>query len=116
MSAALQLINNSVTNYKTATERAEKLVDKLCYECGLRKLPFMVSEMKEDLLNGFEDDLLSEIIDRTARAPRPSWNYYAYIRNKCARNDCHDLLSFTRMEANSMHARKRYDEILGYYD
>ena len=93
MSAALQLLNNSETNQRTDSQ-VNALVEEYCRECGFTRLPWMKQEISQLVNEGFEIDLLQEVIARTARAPRPSWAYFSAIIRSCRIAGLYDLFSF----------------------
>ena len=55
------------------------LASAFCRECGFRYLPYMPEQFREWLLQGIEAALLFYAIDKTARAPRPSFAYLNYL-------------------------------------
>jgi len=58
------------------------LAAAFCRECGFRYLPYMPEQFREWLLKGFDAALLFYAIEKTARAPRPSFAYLDYLINK----------------------------------
>jgi hypothetical protein len=79
MNAALRIVENTP---ESINNLAVTLTMEYTAECGFRPLPWMVREFFKLLSEGFEPDMLSEVIARTARAPKPSWAYLAaVIRN-----------------------------------
>lgn len=102
MSAQLKIIENSATK-SDLFARASALADDYCLQCGFRRLPWMQQEFKQLLVDGYEDDLLREIIARTARAPRPSWAYFSAIISSCKVGGIYDLCEFL------LHGRRAYD-------
>lgn len=75
---------------------SEELLSYCVYNCGFRRLPWMLEEVHGWLEDGFDPWVIKEAMRRTSRAPRPSWAYLAaIIRNARA---CHffDPDSFVR--------------------
>ena len=90
MATALKILDRM----NETTETAAELTAYFTEQCGMKKLPWMAKEFEKLLKQGFEPDLLEEIIDRTARAARPSWAYLSTIIAKARYNDAYDLASF----------------------
>lgn len=91
MAHSLKIINDATSASAAA---ANQLASYFSDQCGLRKLPWMPKEMSLLLDKGMSADLITEIIDRTARAPRPSWAYMSAIIGKCHYYGAYDLASF----------------------
>lgn len=83
------------------TEKAAELTAYFTEQCGMKKLPWMSAEFTKLLQKGFEPELLYEIIDRTARAPRPSWAYLSSIVGKCEYHAAYDMVAFFKMPRKS---------------
>ena len=97
MSAALKIVDGIQSNSASAAS----LSSYFSKQCGMKRLPWMAEEFGKLLKKGFEEELLMEIIDRTARAPRPSWAYFSAIIGKCIYHDAFDLVSFFKMPRSS---------------
>lgn len=76
---------------------AARLSALFAYECGFRELPWMIRSFSQLLQEGFDPDLLEEIIHRTSRAPRPSWAYFSAIVGRCRFRGVFDLHGFLIM-------------------
>lgn len=92
MATALRFVEDQKMDM--LTESAASLANYYAEQCGMKKLPWMAKEFEKLLKQGFQPDLLEEIIDRTARAARPSWAYLDTIIAKARYNDAYDLSSF----------------------
>ena len=74
--------------------QARVLAEKFCYECGMRPLPWQAPYFAKLLSAGLSYDLISELIDRTARAPRPSYAYLSWMVAMCERSGIKDQLDW----------------------
>lgn len=99
MATALRFVEDQKMN--TLSESAAAIANYYAEQCGMKKLPWMAKEFEKLLKQGFEPDLLKEIIDRTARAARPSWAYLSTIIGKCEYHAAYDLVAFFKMPRKS---------------
>lgn len=80
-------------NIQSIIESAQALAKRFSYECGLSPRPLMVREFARYLAQGYDYDMLAEVINRTAMAPRPSYAYFAAImRNAYGCKTLHDFV------------------------
>lgn len=86
---ALHLVQNT-----PKTLSADDLLLQFCYNCGMKRLPWMRQEFAAWLAQGFEPELIEEAINRTARAPRPSFAYLEAILRNSERVGALDLATF----------------------
>ena len=63
-------------------------------ECGFRPLPWMQRGFYRLLDEGFEYDMLLNVIEQTSKAPRPSWAYLSAIVNRARSNGAYTYLEF----------------------
>lgn len=88
---------------------AQELTDYFCEMCGHRMLPWMKKEFDLLLKAGFCPEVLVEIIDRTSRAPRPSWAYLSAIVDKARYYQAFSMEDFLLMPR-----RGSYEDPLPY--
>lgn len=91
MQPQLKVYSTPSTDQQALIDQAKRLTALFCRECGFKPLPYMAREFARYLVQGYEPDLLEEIINRTAMAPRPS---FAYFRAVITRSGCHTLHDF----------------------
>lgn len=93
MANALRIVDNE-TPMQNNKKAAAEMASYFAIQCGMRKLPWMAAEFEKLINKGFEVELLQEIVDRTARAPRPSWAYLNAIIGKCLYYAAYDMATF----------------------
>lgn len=72
----------------------DQLLNYFTYNCGVRRLPWMLEEVKGWLAEGFDPWVIREAMRRTSRAPRPSWAYLAAIMHNASACHFYDSTSF----------------------
>lgn len=93
--SALYLVTPE-NNDQAITDQAVHLAEEFSFQCGFRMLPYMVKEMERYLLDGFQPDMITEAIARTARAPRPSFAYLAAIMRNAKAAGHYDYASYSK--------------------
>lgn len=63
-------------------------------ECGFRPLPWMQRSFSRLLQEGFQYDMLLQVIEQTSHAPRPSWAYLQAIIRRCREESIFTELDF----------------------
>lgn len=87
MTNTLHLVEtNTNTTEKKRLETASSIVDKLCYECQIKQLPFMFRNVYEFVEKGLDFEMLDYLIDITLMAHKPSFAYFDCIARFCIRN------------------------------
>ena len=79
-----------------------------CENCGMKRLQWMQREIEHWIDAGFEPDMIQEAIDRTSRAPRPSWAYLNAIMNNAAAAYAYTLSRFLTMRKTNTNNRNYY--------
>lgn len=95
---------------------AARLTTDFCTECNFRPLPYMVREFVRWLDDGFQPEMITEAIRRTARAYRPSFSYLSAIMRNAAAANQYTLASFTTQKifrpqvSAQMYGQRQYTE------
>jgi hypothetical protein len=74
--------------------QAMELARYLCSECLMSFRPGFARGMLRYLARGFESDLLRAVIGVTAKAPYPSWAYFASIMARAEQDRAYCLRDF----------------------
>ena len=89
-------------------EMARHLASMFSEYCGCKLLPWMAKDFEQLIVDGFDMDMLEEVIIRTAHAPRPSWAYLSAIIRNARTAGAYDLPTFKELKTTTNNRMEYY--------
>lgn len=112
MTNTLHLVEtNTITTEKKRLEIASSTVEKLCYECQIKQLPFMLRNVHEFVEKGLDHEMLDYLIDITLMAHKPSFAYFDCIARFCIRNKLFTPEEHMRQGRKKLHEEQELADI-----
>lgn len=111
--SALHVVHSSVSQVADIDHLSDVLTVCFARECGFRPLPWMKRGFRHLLEEGFEYQMLVQVIEQTSHAPRPSWAYLSAIISRARMNGNY---TFSQFMAQPHRSKDRNYRLAHFFD